>query len=108
MCQLFSCSDCEDDKDWEEIKTIEVGPETVTLQVFGDPGIVDAYKIKGLSNSDPERWVPYPKYFINGFEHEEGYYYVLKIKIIHPANPPMDSFSIKCELVSIISKTETT
>lgn len=52
------------------------------------------------------RWKAYPVGFIEGFEFEPGYLYVLKVEMIHLANPPMDSPNIQLKLLSIISKTK--
>ena len=41
---------------------------------------------------------------IDGFEYEKGYEYVLEVKKIILANPPMDSSNLKYELIKVVSK----
>ena len=98
---MASCTKDNDDVDWSEEKVIEVSPEIVPVYIFGDPNKVDGMlvKIDGENNT-------YPIRFIDGFEFETGYAYILKVRITHLANPPQDGYNVRLELVSLISKTK--
>ncbi|MBC8616699.1 DUF4377 domain-containing protein [Parabacteroides faecis] len=43
---------------------------------------------------------------IEGFEYEQGYEYVIEVKIEHIENPPADGSSLKYSLIRVISKTK--
>lgn len=45
---------------------------------------------------------------IEGFEYEQGYEYVIEVKIEHIENPPADGSSLKYSLIRVISKTKKT
>ncbi len=99
----ISCLDDNEALDWSEEKIIEISSEIVPAEIFGDPKYVDGMLIR---IDGENRWKAYPVGFIDGFEFEPGYLYVLKVEVIHLANPPMDSLNIRLKLLSIISKTK--
>lgn len=43
---------------------------------------------------------------IEGFEYEQGYEYVIEVKIEHKENPPADGSNLKYSLIRVISKTK--
>ena len=97
----YSCVNESEDEDWNEQKTIEVASEIVPVKVFGVPDTVDGIKVKNLNSTE---WESYPIGFIDGFAFEEGYEYMLKVEVIHLANPPMDGSNIRCRLLDQVSK----
>ena len=52
------------------------------------------------------QWKSCPITFIEGFEFEQGYLFTLKVRIVHLANPPQDSYDVRYILVSLVSKTK--
>ena len=102
LCVL-SCSEDNKELDWSEEKTIVISSEIVPAEIFGDPKYVDGMLVRFDGEN---RWEAYPIGFIEGFEFEPGYVYILKVEMIHLANPPMDSLNIRLKLLSIISKTK--
>lgn len=98
---MASCSD--NDADWTEEKVVEVSSEMVPINIFGDPGVVDGMRVK-IKGED--QWHVYPTHFIEGFEFEPGYSYILKVRITHLANPPQDWYNVEYKLIELISKTE--
>lgn len=99
---IVSCIDNKD-VDWSEEKIVEISPEVVPVNIFGDPGIVDGILVKVEGDN---QWQAYPINFIEGFDFEPGYFYVLKVKITHLANPPQDWYNVEYKLIELISKTE--
>ena len=51
-----------------------------------------------------EGWRPMHMGQIEGFDYEEGFEYVLKVRKYHIANPPADGSSIGYSLIKIKSK----
>lgn len=96
-----SCSDDNNLIDWTEETTIEIDSKIVPVKIFGDPDTVDGMLIKVVGTNE---WIAYPTNFIENFNFEEGYSYLLKVEITHLANPPQDSYAIRCKLISEISK----
>ena len=43
---------------------------------------------------------------IMGFQYEEGYVYLLKVRVGEMKNPPMDASSLRYTLVEVLSKKE--
>lgn len=74
------------------IKTVEIGPERV--ECVGAFGPRDCILMDGELFYD----------IIEGFNYEEGYKYIIKVKIEDVKNPPLDGSSNKYTLVEIISK----
>ena len=79
MCFL-SCTDVEDNSDWSEDKIIEISPEIVPVKIFGTPNETDGMTIRITGTNHSEN---VPTTFIEGFEFEPGYFYTLKVRIIH-------------------------
>lgn len=100
FCSL-SCTDNNDEHDWSEEKVIEISSEIVPAYIWGEPNEVDGMLIR---IDGENQWKAYPITFIDGFEFEQGYSYILKVKIIHVANPPQDGYDVQFKLMSIISK----
>lgn len=98
---FFSCTK-DNDVDWSEESIVEVSPNIIPVHIFGEPDVVEGILVKFDGFKE---WVPYPLHFIEGFTFEEGYNYSLKVKVIHLANPPQDSYNIRCILLSVLSKT---
>ena len=99
---MLSCTADNDDMDWTEEKVIEILPEIVPAHIFGEPNEVDGMRVK-IKGED--QWHVYPTHFIEGFEFEPGYSYILKVRITHLANPPQDWYDVEYKLVELISKT---
>ncbi|MCD8292049.1 MAG: DUF4377 domain-containing protein [Prevotella sp.] len=102
LCAL-SCTDDNDDCDWSEEKVIEISSEIVPVKIFGEPDEVDGMLVR---IDGEKQWKAYPITIIDGFEFEPGYLYILKVKIIHVANPPQDDYNVRFKLISLISKTK--
>ena len=103
ICACLSSMSCSNDKDedWSEDKTIEVASHIVPCKIWGDPDTVDGIEIRPIGASE---WNTIPLYSIDGFKFEEGFSYVLKIQIIHLAEPPQDGSNIRYKLIATLSK----
>ncbi len=99
----ISCLDDNKELDWSKEKIVVISSEIVPVEIFGGPKYVDGMLIR---IDGENRWKAYPVGFIDGFEFEPGYLYVLKVEVIHLANPPMDSLNVRFKLLSLISKTK--
>ncbi len=102
FCTL-SCLDDNDERDWSEEKVIEVSSEIVPSYIWGEPNEVDGMLIRFVGEN---QWKSCPITFIEGFEFEQGYLFTLKVRIVHLANPPQDSYDVRYILVSLVSKTK--
>lgn len=98
---FISCSDKNDDIDWTEEKNVEISPDIVPVNIFGEPGTVDGMLVKIEGDN---QWHAYPINFIEGFDFEPGYFYVLKVKITHLSNPPQDASNVEYALIQVLSK----
>ncbi len=98
---FLSCLKNSDDSDWSEECIIEISSEIIPVNTFLG-AVVDGMRVRVKGERD---WMPCPITFIEGFVFEPGYFYTLKVKITHLANPPQDSGSVQCELITLISKT---
>ncbi|XP_055305861.1 uncharacterized protein LOC129570325 [Sitodiplosis mosellana] len=79
--------------------TLTVAPQTVDC--FG-PFPQKCLRVKDGSTDD---WTYFYSH-INGFNHESGYEYVLKVKTEDVPNPPADGSSVKYTLLEQVSKTK--
>lgn len=98
-----SCND-DEDKDKTETVLMTIGAEMTKGTPYW-PGDVelDCMLVK---EEKEEKWKMFLLGTIQGFQYEEGYEYVLKVKKTTLANPPMDGGSIRYELISVESKTK--
>ena len=58
-----------------------------------------------VKEGDAQNWTLFYSN-IDGFDYEEGYEYVLKVKKLNVENPPADRSSIKYTLIKVVSKTK--
>lgn len=101
VCYLFviSCTD-NNTTDWTEDVTLEVDSQIFPCNIFGEPNYVDGIRIRPTKTST---WEIIPKNSINGFSFEEGYAYILLVKVTHLADPLQDDSNIKYNLIRVIS-----
>jgi hypothetical protein len=60
-----------------------------------------------VRESESEEWT----YFyapIEGFEHQEGFRYELRVEVTNVADPPADSSSLRYRLVEVVKKEQVT
>ena len=100
---LSSCSKDDKDKDWTETITLFVASNVVDYYPFENDGTpTEGINIREESSNS---WSAYSRYFIEGFEFEEGYEYKLSVTKTHLAIQPMDGYGFTYRLNEIVSKT---
>ena len=81
-----------------EVLTLFVGPERIECMGFMFPTTCLQVRFDPTGNwenfSDP----------IEGFEFEQGFYYQLRVRRIHIADPPADASSFRWILFELVSK----
>lgn len=100
FCLLF-CISC-DKESYEAI--IIVAPE---YSIGIDP--VSAQEVKSLNIREiggEDYW--FSVQYIDGFDYEEGYEYLLKVEVVKYKNPPIDMSGTKYKLIEILSKSKNT
>ena len=104
FCMVCMTSCLNDDETKDKIENIKMYVSAETGEDFPvyDLDIKkEGMKVREKENMD---WAVIPFSGIDGFEYEKGYEYVLEVKKIILANPPMDGSNLKYELIKVVSK----